>query len=233
MYGLYGLASSKRCSGPGLQPAGLFDETPMKRRARAPMAPASTFRAPSTLIAYSSGMRRGWMMPQRWNTVAPSAPRKKSPSEAGSHTSPGTSSMRGEISDSTVAGTPGSTRQRMRRSGSGAPSPGTSGSPFASTRTSRVPSQPGAPVTRVRFVAARVVAFRNRFCQSQSRRLPQMPARARLASFALGAALVLAGLAAGLVVAEIALRLFPQGRLTIDLRALHELRPDRAWLYGM
>jgi lysophospholipase L1-like esterase len=60
-----------------------------------------------------------------------------------------------------------------------------------------------------------------------------MPARARLVSFALGAVLVLAGLAAGLATAEIALRLFPRSRLMIDLRALHELRPDRAWLYGM
>jgi lysophospholipase L1-like esterase len=60
-----------------------------------------------------------------------------------------------------------------------------------------------------------------------------MPARARLVSFALGAVLVLAGLAAGLATAEVALRLFPRSRLTIDLRALHELRPDRAWLYGM
>ncbi|HUE29786.1 MAG TPA: SGNH/GDSL hydrolase family protein [Verrucomicrobiae bacterium] len=57
--------------------------------------------------------------------------------------------------------------------------------------------------------------------------------RPRLVSLALTAGLVLAGTAAGVAVAEVAFRLFPQSKLTIDLRDLHELRPDRPWLYGM
>src|SRR6185503_2411409 len=57
--------------------------------------------------------------------------------------------------------------------------------------------------------------------------------RAHVASSVLVVVLVLGGIVAGLAAAEIALRLFPQSKLTIDLRALHELRADRPWLYGM
>ena len=46
-------------------------------------------------------------------------------------------------------------------------------------------------------------------------------------------ALVLLGVAAGLATAETALRLFPVGHAAQELRGLHELRPDRPWLYGL
>ena len=44
---------------------------------------------------------------------------------------------------------------------------------------------------------------------------------------------MLLGVAAGLATAEIALRLFPIGSAAQELRGLHELRPDRPWLYGL
>lgn len=44
--------------------------------------------------------------------------------------------------------------------------------------------------------------------------------------------LVLFGLSIGLVAAEAVFRVLPLASST-DLRGLHELRPDRAWLYGM
>src|SRR3989442_9031678 len=46
-------------------------------------------------------------------------------------------------------------------------------------------------------------------------------------------ALVLLGVAAGLATAEIALPLFPIGSAAQELRGLHELPPDRPWLYGL
>jgi lysophospholipase L1-like esterase len=44
--------------------------------------------------------------------------------------------------------------------------------------------------------------------------------------------LVLVGLAAGLAAVELGLRLLPSASSS-DVRGLHELRPDRPWLYGM
>jgi len=46
-------------------------------------------------------------------------------------------------------------------------------------------------------------------------------------------ALVLLGVAAGLAAAELALRVLPIGPPAHDLRGLHEVRPDRPWLFGM
>jgi lysophospholipase L1-like esterase len=45
-------------------------------------------------------------------------------------------------------------------------------------------------------------------------------------------ALLLLGLAVGLAAAELVLRQLPRGSAR-DLRALHELRPDRPWLFGL
>jgi lysophospholipase L1-like esterase len=45
--------------------------------------------------------------------------------------------------------------------------------------------------------------------------------------------LVVAGLTVGLAAAEFGFRLLPRAASPHDVRALHELRPDRPWLYGM
>jgi lysophospholipase L1-like esterase len=47
------------------------------------------------------------------------------------------------------------------------------------------------------------------------------------------AALVAAGLLAGLAAAELALRLWPVGPRGRELRLLHEVHPGRPWLYGL
>ena len=45
--------------------------------------------------------------------------------------------------------------------------------------------------------------------------------------------LLCGGVAAALAVGELAVRLLDRGRPVLDLRGLHELRPDRPWLYGL
>jgi lysophospholipase L1-like esterase len=48
-----------------------------------------------------------------------------------------------------------------------------------------------------------------------------------------GLALALASLALALSVAELGLRLFPRTRPSQGLRGLHQVRPDRPWLFGL
>src|SRR6185295_10855239 len=132
------------------------------------------------------------------------------------------SSTRGEMSVSTLVGIPGMTRQRIRRSGSGVPRPGTSGRPPVSTRTRRVPSQPGAPVTSVSGFAKRqnVAAVFDKVKRPAYRMAPVdgMAARPRVfARVVFGSLLVGAGLAVGVGIAEIALRAFGVGGRATDL----------------
>jgi len=61
-----------------------------------------------------------------------------------------------------------------------------------------------------------------------------MAARPRVfARVVFGSLLVGAGLAVGVGIAEIALRAFGVGGRATDLRGLHEVHPERPWLYGM
>src|SRR5436309_6324437 len=57
--------------------------------------------------------------------------------------------------------------------------------------------------------------------------------RARVRALAGRLGLVLFGLVVGLGLVEVVLRLTPGHRQVADLRGLHELRPDRPWLYGL